>query len=156
VNKYIWSFAKRYSGTGKGYARGTVNGKRVKMHRYLMNFPRGLVIDHIDGNGLNNCKANLRLCTQAENARNVPARPGTTSKYKGVHKIKESNTWRAAISVNHKRKHLGVFDDEIEAAKAYDSVARKYHGEFAYLNFPCPARPESIEASKIERPEEGG
>jgi len=106
------------------------------MHRYLTNCPKGLVVDHIDGNGLNNTKANLRICTQKQNACNTPGHVGKSSKYKGVKKMKNSNKFRAAITNNRKYFHLGVFEDETEAARAYDEAARKYHKEFAYLNFP--------------------
>lgn len=106
----------------------------VSMHRFILSAPRGLVVDHIDGNGLNNTRANIRLCTQAENARNQ-RRPGI----KGAYQMANSTRWGAHIQTNGKRVHLGCFDTEEEAARAYDAAALKYHGEFARLNFPMAA-----------------
>jgi hypothetical protein len=101
-----------------------------------MNAPDHLVVDHIDHNGLNNRKKNLRNCTFAENCRNTRLSSGTTSKYKGVHWHKRQKKWAAAIRCNNKTHHLGYFTDEAEAAKVYDKAAKKYHGVFASLNFP--------------------
>jgi hypothetical protein len=100
-----------------------------------MNPPPGLVVDHIDGNGLNNTRVNLRICTSAQNICNSKGR-SKTSKYKGVTRRKMSNKWFAQIKFNRKHIDIGRFDNEIEAAKAYDNVARKLFKEFAYLNFP--------------------
>ena len=106
------------------------------MHRLILNAPKGLVVDHINGNGLDNRKANLRLCTPAQNACNVRPRPGETSKYKGVAFIKRERRWQVRISFRNKRKWIGYFDTEIDAARAYDQAARRLHKEFASLNFP--------------------
>jgi hypothetical protein len=116
------------------YAYHSFNGKQTSMHRVIMNPPPGLVVDHIDGNGLNNCRSNLRICTIVENQRNSKGW-SKTSRYKGVSWSKK-NKWASAISLNFKRIHLGYFDNEIEAAKAYDKKAAELFGEFAYLNFP--------------------
>ena len=92
----------------------------LMMHRLVMNTPEGMVTDHIDGDPLNNCKANLRVCTRAENNRNVARRPGGHSKYKGVtwYAGKGSHgLWKAYIA----GKHIGYFRYEIEAALAYDA-----------------------------------
>jgi len=113
----------------------TFNGKNTAMHRFIMKPPDDLVVDHIDGNGLNNTRANLRICTYQQNIFNRKGW-GKDSKYKGVSWDKRSKKWRAKIRYNSKDKHLGVFEDEIEAAKEYDKEAAKLFGEFAYLNFP--------------------
>lgn len=140
LSQYTW-FAE---GTGNNiYAVRKENGRSIKMHREIMNAPNHLVVDHIDHNGLYNRKRNLRLCTFAENCRNLKGRSiqygrnkRKSSKYKGVHWHKKSQKWAAAITFNNKTHHLGYFIDEIEAAKAYDRAAKKYHGDFASLNFP--------------------
>ena len=109
-----------------------------------MEAPDHLFVDHIDHNGLNNRRSNLRLCTTAQNARNVFSYKGSTSKYKGVCWYKEGRKWAAKIKLNNKAYHLGLFEDETEAAIAYDKKARELHGEFGCLNFPSAAEAVSI------------
>ncbi len=112
-----------------------LDGAILSMHRVVANAPKGLFVDHINHNGLDNRKSNLRLCTKKQNNRNL--RPyGKTSRYKGVHWDKGSNKFRAKITYNGKSIHLGRFVNEDDAAKAYDKKARELFGEFAYLNFP--------------------
>ena len=97
-----------------------------------------MCIDHINNNGLDNRKANLRLATPAQNARNRRKTAAKTySKYKGVSYHAGQRKWSAAIRVNGQYKYFGLFQNEIDAAKAYDEAARKYHKEFAVLNFPA-------------------
>ncbi len=113
----------------------TFNGKNTAMHRFIMKPAEGLVVDHIDGNGLNNTRANLRICTYQQNICNRKGW-GKDSKYKGVCWDIYNKKWRAQINFNRECRYLGVFEDEIEAAKEYDKHAKKLFGEFAYLNFP--------------------
>lgn len=105
------------------------------MHRVIMGEPRGLVVDHIDGNSLNNRRSNLRVCTVSQNHQNQRFRGGL-SRYKGVCFLKKINKWRANIGFDGRRMHIGCFDNEVDAAKAYDRKAGELFGEFAYLNFP--------------------
>lgn len=129
-DKYKWT-ARTDSG-GRTYVLGCVNGRTVGLHRVVMGMPTGKVIDHINRNPLDNRKANLRLCTTAENIRNG-GRKGSfhQSRYKGVWR---EGRWRAKITVDAKNIHLGRFDTELQAALAYDEAARRYHGEFACTN----------------------
>jgi hypothetical protein len=114
------------------------NGQAVWMHRYIFPPPQGMCIDHINNNGLDNRKANLRLATPAQNARNRRKTAAKTySKYKGVSYHAGQRKWSAAIRVNGQYKYFGLFKNEIDAAKAYDRAARKHHKEFAVLNFPA-------------------
>lgn len=110
--------------------------KQIRMHREILKVGGGLVCDHINHDGLDNRKANVRICTRQQNSRNRRAQEGTTSRYKGVDWNKRLQKWRARIYLNGRARFLGYFSSEIEAAKAYDRAARKYHGEFASLNFP--------------------
>jgi hypothetical protein len=106
------------------------NGKQIckqyLIHNIIMNTPSNMVTDHIDGNGLNNTKSNLRICTHRQNLHNIK-RKGT-SKYPGVSWYKNSNKWRATIRINGKVKHLGLFTDEREAAKSYEKALREKIG----------------------------
>ena len=133
LNSYKWCAVKEgCSWYAKTFRR---DGFPLPMHRLITDAPKGLFVDHINHNGLDNRKQNLRLCTRAQN--NLNQRPyGKTSRYKGVSRYKRTNRYIAAICYQGKRFHLGYFKDEIDAAKAYDKKARELFGEFAYLNFP--------------------
>ena len=102
-----------------------------------MKAPVGLVVDHINHNGLDNRKANLRIATRAQNSRySKKTKNKFSSNYKGLYFHRLERRWRVRITENGRTRYVGQFKDEIEAAKAYDRAARKYHGEFASLNFP--------------------
>jgi len=114
----------------------TLNSE-LRTHNCHSHIGNGLVVDHINCDGLDNRRANLRLATRQQNKCNSrPSSHGGTSRYKGVWWEKDKRKWRAAVGFNGKIKHLGAFDNEIEAAKARDAAAKKYHGQFAWLNFP--------------------
>lgn len=125
------------SGFYAGRNSTAVNGKRsmILMHRAIMAAPSGMMVDHINHNPLDNRRANLRLCTNAENTRNSTARKGATSQYIGVHWSKARGKWVAEIRVDGRKKYLGCHTCEIDAALAYDAAAREYFGEFANSNF---------------------
>jgi hypothetical protein len=93
-------------------------------------------VDHINGDRTDYQKHNLRSATRSQNAANKRKRAGCSSKYKGVYWYSKSSKWKAQIEVNQHNKHLGYFIHEEDAAKAYDSAAIFYFGEFARLNFP--------------------
>ncbi|MGB7581071.1 MAG: AP2/ERF family transcription factor [Sedimentisphaerales bacterium] len=111
--------------------------KIISMHREIMGEPAGMLVDHHNRNTLDNRKENLRLATHSQNQFNKgKTTKKTTSRFIGVFFEKQSGRWVARTTVGGKRIWLGRFDDETEAAKAYDEAAKKYHGEFAQLNFP--------------------
>ena len=150
LNQYKWCLSKtRHTNYAMRRTKGKlVKGKRVKrkailMHRSILNAPRHLVVDHINHNGLDNRKSNLRLCTRAENSRNRRPFRFNGSRYKGVSWDKQRKRFLAAIRCKGKYYNLGRFKSEITAAKAYDRKARELFGEFAYLNFPAEGREET-------------
>lgn len=113
-----------------------VDGKRkvIPLHRIITSCPKHMIVDHINGNGLDNRLENLRVCTKAQNMSNQKIHKNNKSGYKGVVRLKE-NTWEAKINSNKVRIHLGKFSSPQDAAMAYDKAARIYHGEFAITNF---------------------
>ena len=111
------------------------------MHRFLMNPANGMVVDHKDRDKLNNRRSNLRVCTKLQNTFNKAKSTkykSEVNKYIGVIcvKNKKSTYWKARIKSNKVTNYLGRFNNEIEAARAYDAKAKELRGEFAYLNFP--------------------
>ena len=110
----------------KGYAVARIAGKTVRMHRLLLNAAEGTIIDHIDGNKLNNCRSNLRFCTQSQNLMNRKPKAGTL---KGVRK--RGNFYIAQIQADGVAYYLGTFATADEAYAAYKAKAAKLHGEFA-------------------------
>jgi hypothetical protein len=138
---YEW--LSRYTWHAKdGYAARKENGKTILMHREIMQPPKGMFVDHADGNKANNCRFNLRVCTRAENQRNNRRKIGSSSIFKGVFYDRRRHKWRAKCLFAGKEHDLGHFDDEVEAARAYDRTAVECFGEFARLNFPEEWPPE--------------
>lgn len=108
--------------------------KLLRMHRVLITPPKGLFIDHIDNNRLNNRRSNLRIATKAQNMMNRGAPIQNTSGFKGVVWDPVNKKWVAQITANGKSKKIGRFRTKTQAAMAYNQAAKIYHGEFAYLN----------------------
>ncbi len=125
-----------------GYAGRTEKGTLVLLHREIMKPSRGMVVDHIDGNRANNCRCNLRVCTRRENERNKRKRRGTSSPFKGVYRERKTGKYYANYIYGGGHQHLGMFDDEIEAARTYDRAAAAMLDEYAPLNFPKEWPPE--------------
>jgi hypothetical protein len=120
---------------GNLYAIRRVKRRQILMHRVIMNAPDGMVVDHIDGNGLNNCKSNLRICTREQNRYNTRPRGGM-SHFKGVTYRKSVDKYTAVIGYKRDKFEIGEFDDPLDAARARDLVARALQGEHAWLNLP--------------------
>lgn len=125
VSAHKWCMANT------GYAVSQINGTIMLLHKLLTGYN---MVDHIDRNKLNNIMMNLRECTVPENLSNRPKPANNTSGYKGVSFAKDRAKYNAQIGYNGNRVNLGYFHDKIEAAKAYNRAALKYHGEFACIN----------------------
>ena len=116
--------------------------RTVSMHRTIAGEPAGLDVDHIDGDGLNNRRSNLRLATKSQNTQNQRINRRNTSGFKGVSFHKSSGTWRAAIRMNRKRKHLGCFRTPEAAHAAYSAASAEYHGQFGRADVRLAAAPQ--------------
>lgn len=125
ARNYRWYIGPRYV-----HGFDPITAKKTSLHRVILNPGSGFVVDHINGDGFDNTRENLRVCTHAENIRNSKVKCG---RYKGVRKY--GNRWYARIKVNYKEIHIGSFANKEDAAIAYDNAAKKYHGEFARTNF---------------------
>lgn len=135
VSRFKWQAAKA---PRTWYAhRVEYGGKRKKtesMHRLILDAPLGMLVDHINGNGLDNRRDNLRLATKGQNNYNTRLRRDNATGYKGVKR--NCLRWVARIRIDRRLIHLGSFSTKEDAARAYDSAARRHFGEFAKLNFP--------------------
>lgn len=105
------------------------------MHREILKAPKNKSTDHINGNGLDNRRKNLRLCSVSQNACNQKPRVNNTSGFRGVYRKKGIKNWLVLIQYKKKSRHVGYYSTAIEAARAYDKAARKHHGAFARTNF---------------------
>lgn len=128
LNSFRWCFDGKYP-----QRRNNKEG-HIRMHFLLMNPPKGKGVDHINGNPLDNQKANLRVCTRQQNSHNGSKHKDGSSKYKGLEK--SGKKWLVRVCKNYIRYRVGLFDNEKDAAKAYDSKAKELFGDFAKLNFP--------------------
>jgi len=131
VDGYNWVAA--YD-KGRWYAQAWRNSaSNWRMHRLIMQADSSHEIDHINGDGLDNRRENLRFVSRAENTQNAKKRENTSSQYKGV--SKSGKRWRAYIRVNGKLYSLGSYKTELEAAMSYDYAAKEHYGEYANTNF---------------------
>jgi len=150
VSKYKWC-AKKSGNTFYAYNSAYKDGRQysLPMHRLLMGLKKQdkLFVDHINHNGLDNRRSNIRVCNNSQNQQNRHKKQNCTSKYKGVHlhrdvyyskatktTIRRNPRWVASIVIDGKKKVIGHYQTEIDAAIAYNEFAHKHHGEFAMLN----------------------
>lgn len=139
VSRYSWYAAKRphtYYAIAYKTGSGRKNRLLVCMHRLIMGLKHGdkKQVDHVDGNGLDNRRKNLRIVTNQQNQMNSRKHKGS-SRYKGVCWHIRDHVWCASIRYNYKVINIGSFAKEIEAAIAYDKMAKKIFGKYAFLNF---------------------
>jgi hypothetical protein len=137
-NWYAW-IPKRKDGSVAGIYAGRIatledgSKRQVLMHREILMPSPSLLVDHKDGNGLNNRRDNLRQATRTQNAQNSKMRRSNSSGFKGVCWDKVSESWKAYITIDGKRMHLGLFTRKVDAAKAYADASILGHGEFSRL-----------------------
>lgn len=139
------------------YARTAIRGPDgrahyVRMHHMVLNAPAEMWIDHISGDGLDNRKANLRLCTPQDNCANSRLRRHNTSGYRGITREHATGSWVASIAGHY----LGLYPSPEEAARAYDTAARERYGAFARLNFPEEHVPVAPRKGTVRRPNKSG
>lgn len=147
LSAYKWS--AKVKEDGRVYAQASIlrNGKKTTMlmHRFLLDAPRGVQVDHRNNLGTDNFKANLRLCDGSQNNQNsCPRKKRVTATFKGVWRSKDRAHFRAAIKIHGRQIHLGMFQSEDAAARAYDAAAIQHFGEFARTNFPSSPSPEAL------------
>lgn len=121
----------------KWYALHSINDEKILMHRIIINAKPGQICDHINGDGLDNRRCNLRIVTNQQNIMNQRLQKRRkSSKYKGVTWNKNAEKWQTQIRINKNNRYLGLFINEIDAANTYDKKALELFGEYARLNFP--------------------
>ncbi len=132
LSQFKWNaFKNKYTVYGQRWAVENGLYRLVRLHREILKPPAGLVVDHADGNGLNNTRSNLRLATRSQNNSNRAIRSDNSSGYVGISPIRSK--WRAVIQVRGKIIHLGAFSDLRDAVEARNAAAIQYFGEFARL-----------------------
>ncbi|MBN2133457.1 MAG: HNH endonuclease, partial [Sedimentisphaerales bacterium] len=137
LSRYTWYLQN-------GYPARRAKGKIVLMHADIMKPPKGMMVDHINHNKMDNTRVNLRNCTRQQNIHNARKHRDGRSRYKGVIYRKDMKKWGARIYYEGKQIWLGSYDDEVDAARAYDRGAAQYFGQYACLNFPEDWPPERI------------
>jgi len=131
VKDYGW-YSNYNKNTQSFYAMTETDKKGIRMHRHLLNNPKGFDVDHIDHNTLNNRRRNLRLCTNSQNIMNSKIRSDNSTGFRGVSFNKKTKKYIARIMIDKKTITIGTYITALEASEAYNKVAKELHGEFCY------------------------
>ena len=134
LNKFKWyanKGGKNFYAMRNYRVKDTRKRKTIRMHTAILKPLFGQEIDHIDGNGLNNQRKNLRTCTKSQNAMNVGLRIDNKSGCKGVSFDAGTKKWRVQISIDKKQRYIGIFATKLEAYEKYCATCDKFHGDFA-------------------------
>jgi len=126
VSQFRWGLDRQ-----RNRVQTTINNKTVRLHQLIMNPVKSMVVDHINGNALDNQRNNLRICLQSDNSKNRKLNSNSKTGFKGVTFNKNESKWAAEIVSDKKRYFLGYFTSPIEASDAYNDKAKLLHGEFA-------------------------
>lgn len=131
ISNYKWYAHKKGNSF---YVNSKIKSKTIFLHRVILDPPENMHVDHINGDGLDNRRCNIRIVVHHQNMMNRNKRKDNISKYKGVYKRKDCNRYAARIVFNGKTIHLGNFLTDYDAARAYNEAAKKYFGEYSRLN----------------------
>ncbi len=135
LNQWSWNINHKY--VIRSVYIGNYTGITIYMHRLIMNTPKGMDTDHINGDKLDNQRENLRIVNRSKNMMNTKShKDSKTSNYKGVSYSTRDKIWKAQITYNYKHYYLGGFKTELEAARTYDMKAKEIFGEYAVFNIP--------------------
>lgn len=135
LSQWNW-YANKDPRNHRYYAKRICGNKWLKMHRVIMGAKQGEEVDHINGDGLDNRRCNLRVCTHSQNSMNRIKSKNTSSKYLGVCWFSVQKRWVVQKIVRGKRHWGGSFKNEEDAGRRADELAKELHGEYATLNFP--------------------
>lgn len=137
VSAFHWCAERSYPPIIYAVRKCPESKKLIRLHRFIMQPAKGLEVDHLNGDGLDNRRSNLRICTRGQNARNQRLCVASTTGFKGVSFDRERKKFSAKINTAGSTLHLGRFENPKDAARAYDVKARELFGAFARTNFPC-------------------
>lgn len=129
ISQYQWAVGNH------GYVTHGMGKKQILLHRFIVGASGNEMVDHINQNKFDNRKSNLRVCNNQQNAMNRGMQANGNNEYKGIC-LTLNGKWQAQITYSGEPIYLGLYDDAISAAKAYDNAARSFFGNYAYLNFP--------------------
>ena len=136
LNQWKWFYHNQGYAVRNQWNPVTKKSTKISMHREIMKPSKGMIVHHINHNGLDNQRCNLRVCTAAWHNQNSRPSKHNSSKYKGVSWDKRRKKWKAYITHKGKRINLGCYIDEEDAARAYDKKAIELYGKNARTNFP--------------------